>query len=180
MAKDIKTLNWEQSNKFVSINIVPDHFKDRNLYALLESLMDRYQIAPSTLSLEITERMKIDNLEQARACLDDFYKKGIELKLDDAGTGYGGFSYIQELGISTLKIDKMFVDTINSDDLKGSVLDAIISFAKSSNLKMIAEGVEHQDQVEYLKERDVFMIQGYIYAKPMPIEQLKTWLAERN
>lgn len=62
--------------------------------------------------------MKIDNLPHLRACLDDFYKKGIDLKLDDAGTGYGGFSYIQELGISTLKIDKMFFDTINSNNLK--------------------------------------------------------------
>ena len=102
------------------------------------------------------------------------------MKLDDAGTGYAGFSYIQELGISTLKIDKMFFDTINSNDLKSSVLDAIISFAKSSNLKMIAEGVEHQHQVEYLKERDVFMIQGYIYAKPMPIAQLQKLLQERD
>lgn len=179
MAKDIKTLKWDKSDQFVSINIVPDHFKDNALYELLESLMNQYEIAPSTISLEITERMKIDNLPQARACLDDFYKKGIDLKLDDAGTGYGGFSYIQELGISTLKIDKMFIDTINSDDLKSSVLDAIISFAKSSNLKMIAEGVEHQHQVDYLKKRDVCMIQGYIYAKPMPIAQLQQWLKDR-
>jgi len=180
MAKDIKVLGWNKSDKFVSINIVPDHFKDRDLYLLLDSLMTRYDISPSTISLEITERMKIDNLPQARGCLNEFYNKGIDLKLDDAGTGYGGFSYIQELGISTIKIDKMFVDTINSDDLKSSVLDAIISFAKSSNLKMIAEGVEHEHQVKYLKEREVFKIQGYIYAKPMPIKQLQKWLLKRT
>ena len=101
MAKDIKMLKWDQSEKFVSINIVPDHFKDNALYELLESLMNHYEITQSTISLEITECMKIDNLPHLRACLDDFYKKGIDLKLDDAGTGYGGFSYIQELGIST-------------------------------------------------------------------------------
>ncbi len=109
-----------------------------------------------------------------------FYKKGITLKLDDAGTGYGGFSYIQELGISTLKIDKMFVDTIARDDIKSSVLDSIISFAKSSKLGMIAEGVEEQHQVEYLKQHDVFLIQGYVYAKPMPIAELKKWIDVRE
>ena len=94
--------------------------------------------------------------------MEDFYQLGMSLKLDDAGTGYGGFSYIQELGVSTLKIDKMFVDTINSDDVKHTVLDAIISFAQSSELGTIAEGVESESQVSYLKEQGVFLIQGYV------------------
>jgi len=100
------------------------------------------------------------------------------LKLDDAGTGYGGFSYVQELGIDTLKIDKMFVDTINSDDVKRSVLDAIIAFADSSELKTIAEGVEDFAQVNYLAERGVYAIQGYVYAKPMPVEDLAKWVVK--
>ena len=176
---DIKSLGWGDTNKFVSINIVPDHLKDDRLYRFIEQVTGECKVPAGILSLEITERMKIENLEQARNNLEAFYQQGINLKLDDAGTGYGGFSYIQELGISTLKIDKMFVDTIDRDDIKGSVLESIISFAKSSKLGMIAEGVEHPHQVEYLKQRDVLMIQGYVYAKPMPIAQLKQWIASR-
>ena len=119
------------------------------------------------------------NLKEARNNLEQFYQEGIELKLDDAGTGYGGFSYIQELGISTLKIDKMFVDTIEKEDVKSSVLAAIISFAKSSKLGMIAEGVEEQYQVDFLKQHGVFNIQGYFYGKPMPLEEFKAWLEQR-
>ncbi|MFA0703808.1 EAL domain-containing protein, partial [Vibrio sp. 10N.222.48.A8] len=88
-----------------------------------------------------------------------------------------GFSYVQELGIDTLKIDKMFVDTIETTDVKTSVLDAIISFIQTSNLKAIAEGVETKEQVEYLKQRGIYQIQGYIYAKPMPLEQFQQWLS---
>ena len=108
--------------------------------------------------------------------LEKFYQAGIKLRLDDAGTGYGIFSYVHELGASTLKIDKMFVDTINRDDVKGTVLGAIIAFARSSNLEMIAEGVENSYQVDYLSSKGVFYIQGYIYAKPMSFEHFSEWL----
>jgi len=177
---DIKSLEWDNTDNFVSINIVPEHLKDDQLYQLIIQLTKEHKIPATSLSLEITERMKIDNLEGARNNLEAFYEKGITLKLDDAGTGYGGFSYIQELGISTLKIDKMFVDTIAQDDIKSSVLESIISFAKSSGLGMIAEGVEEQHQVDYLKQHDVFLIQGYVYAKPMPIAELKQWIDARR
>jgi len=178
--KDAKALGWDKSGQFISINIVPEHLTSNRLLSLVEQLIAEFDIPPKVLSLEITERMKIENLEQARQHLEGFYRQGINLKLDDAGTGYGGFSYIQELGISTLKIDKMFVDTIARDDIKGSVLEAIISFAKSSKLELIAEGVEAPHQVEYLQQRDVVMIQGYVYAKPMSVSELKAWIAGRE
>ncbi|SFC78215.1 EAL domain-containing protein [Pseudoalteromonas denitrificans] len=174
--QDIKVLGWDKTDQFISVNIVPEHLENSRLYELIEKLLEDNKVPPSALSLEITERLKIENLEEARESLNVFYNKGIELKLDDAGTAYGGFSYIQELGISTIKIDKMFVDTIDKDDLKSSVLESIISFAKSSNLDMIAEGVEEEAQVSYLQKRDVFLIQGYFYAKPMPIDELVLWI----
>lgn len=99
-------------------------------------------------------------------------KKGYQFKIDDFGTGYGGFAYLQNLQISSIKIDKMFVDTINTHDVKISVLDSIIASAQGGNIEVIAEGVEHQYQVDYLAERNVFWIQGYFYAKPMPLEQV--------
>ncbi|WP_168203980.1 EAL domain-containing protein [Aliikangiella coralliicola] len=178
--KSIKLLGWDKSEKFMSINIVPEHLKSKQLFNLIEQLRQENSIPAASISLEITERMQISDLAEARENLEDFYQQGIELKLDDAGTGYGGFSYIQELDISTLKIDKMFVDTIGKDDVKGSVLTSIISFVNTSGLKVIAEGVESEEQVQYLKERDVFLIQGYVYAKPMPVDELTGWLRNRE
>jgi len=179
-AADIKALNWENGSQFMSVNIVPEHLKTNHLFDLIQQLCQRNNITPKAFSLEITERMKIDDLAQARRALQNFYDLGVELKLDDAGTGYGGFSYIQELNISTLKIDKMFVDTIASEDLKGAVLESMISFAKDSHLGMIAEGVEDKHQVSYLQERNVYLIQGYVYAKPMPIEEFVDWVKKTH
>lgn len=176
---DLATLGWNESGQFASVNIVAEHLENEDLFDEISTAISKHNLQPSNLSLEITERKQIPNLAAARKFLDQFYAKGIDLKLDDAGTGYGGFSYIQELGVNTLKIDKMFVDTINSDDVKRSVLDAIIAFADSSNLKTIAEGVEEKDQVAYLAERGVYAIQGYVYAKPMPLSELRTWLSKQ-
>lgn len=177
---DLKRFGWNKTGQFASVNIVPEHLDSDVFYKLLTQGMERHGLIPKNISLEITERRQIANLAQARKALDAFFEYGIDLKLDDAGTGYGGFSYVQELGISTLKIDKMFVDTIQSDDVKRSVLDAIIAFAKSSELKTIAEGVEDKAQVEYLEQHGVYAIQGYVYAKPMPAEDLVGWLAKNE
>ncbi|MEC4728927.1 EAL domain-containing protein [Shewanella sp. D64] len=173
--QDIVKLGWSGGTQFMSINIVPVHLTNDELFNLVKALCEKHHIVPSTLSLEITERQKIPDLSLAKATLNRFYEYGINLKLDDAGTGYGGFSYVQELGILTLKIDKMFIDTIETDDVKNSVLDAIISFIETSNLDAIAEGVENQKQVEYLKQRGIYKIQGYVYGKPMPIEDLEVY-----
>ncbi len=174
--RDIAALGWHKDKRFMSVNIVPEHLKSDQFYQFVNEQLTLHKLPANAISIEITERMRIDDLKQARNHLDVFYKAGIELKLDDAGTGYGGFSYIQELEVSTLKIAKMFIDTIASDDIKAPILKSIISFAKTSNLKIIAEGVEDETQVEYLKEHGVFLIQGYVYARPMPINDLIDWL----
>jgi sensor c-di-GMP phosphodiesterase-like protein len=180
VVNDIVSMNWHNTDRFISINIVPKHIENDVFYHFLTTAMTEHQIPAKNISLEITERLQIDDLKTARSQLDKFFNYGVDLKLDDAGTGYGGFSYVQELGINTLKIDKMFIDTIDSDDVKASVLDAIINFAQTSKLKTIAEGVEEQSQVSYLAKHNVFVIQGYVYARPMAKLDLLAWLTERK
>ncbi|MCD6656858.1 EAL domain-containing protein [Vibrio cholerae] len=155
--------------RWVSINVVADHLEQHHLTHLLEELHWPYS---ERLKFELTERVPIKAMTQAQEEVFYLLKKGYQFKIDDFGTGYGGFAYLQNLQISSIKIDKMFVDTINTHDVKISVLDSIIASAKGGNIEVIAEGVEHQYQVDYLAERNVFWIQGYFYAKPMPLEQV--------
>ena len=103
---------------------------------------------------------------------DALTNKGYKFKIDDFGTGYGGFSYLQDLGIRCVKVDKMFIDPIGSDDQKLKVLDSIVSAANKAECEMIAEGVESQAQVEYLAQHAIYLIQGYVYAKPEPLTNL--------
>jgi EAL domain-containing protein (putative c-di-GMP-specific phosphodiesterase class I) len=123
--------------------------------------------------VEITERHQFPDLDRGRAALHYLADAGIRIALDDAGTGFGGFAYIQELPITTMKIDKMFIDTlreVEGADPKRGVLKAIIEFAKAAGLQVIAEGVETEEQVRRLELEGVFKIQGFVYSRPMPAE----------
>ncbi|MBR9728968.1 EAL domain-containing protein [Shewanella intestini] len=173
--KMVADINHEKQLKvpiFFSINIVPAHLLDDQLLLFCQDLITNHRLGHHRLSLEITERFPIADLDVARAMLLRFFELGIDLKLDDAGTGYGSFSYIEKLGVSTIKIDKMFVDTIGvNNNFKAKTIEAIIAFSQESGLRMIAEGVETQAQVDYLAAKKVNYIQGFFYSKPLPAEE---------
>lgn len=158
--------------QWVSVNLVAAHIERPHLQ---DMLMKMQWPDPERLTFEITERIPISDVKSAAREIAKLGLRGYHFKIDDFGTGYGGFAYLQQLGIRCIKIDKMFIDTIGTSDLKRSVLDAIIAFGRESKMEMIAEGVETQEQLTYLAERGVFFIQGYVYAKPMPINQVLEW-----
>ncbi|NOI25981.1 EAL domain-containing protein [Vibrio mediterranei] len=172
---DLTKLDWDSSRKFVSINVVPELLVNDKLCNRIVALCSFYKVPTSLINLEITERLKIPDLDRVKGPLNNFRKQGINIKLDDVGTGYGGFRYIQELDIDSIKIDKMFVDSICDPRIKCNVLDAIIAFIKTSGLEAIAEGVENVEQLEYLSQNGIYNIQGYIYAKPMAFVDFKYW-----
>lgn len=154
---------------WVSINLVAEHIEKQHLSTLLSSL-DWPQA--KRIKFELTERIPINDLTAASQEIALLMEKGYQFKIDDFGTGYGGFSYLQHLHIRSIKIDKMFVDTIETDDVKKSVLDSIIASAKAGNIELIAEGAETINQVDYLAQQGVFLIQGYVYARAMPINEV--------
>ena len=171
---DFNKLGWAGSHKYLSINVVPEHLTSRRLFKFIRDFVNQGVINADQIKLEITERLEIDDLLGARSYLEDFYQFGITASLDDAGTGYGCFLYLQELGLTSLKIDKMFIDTITATK-DTAVLNSIISLAKSLKLDIVAEGVESPNQVTYLKRRGVKAIQGYVYSHPMPVTDFIDW-----
>ncbi|MGB6187646.1 MAG: EAL domain-containing protein [Aeromonas molluscorum] len=166
---DLKLL---ASPQWVSVNLVAAHVEQTHLQ---EMLLRLHWPDPQRLTFELTERTPISDMKSAAREMAALGLRGYHFKIDDFGTGYGGFAYLQQLGISRIKIDKMFIDTIGTQDLKRNVLDAIITFGHKSGMEMIAEGVENQGQLDYLAERGVYLIQGYVFAKPMPIAEIANW-----
>lgn len=163
--KMVKDNNTICQSIIFSFNLTPSQL-DRPEF--VQELLDFcHPSPPFKLAFEITEREPFKDPKQARLIMDKFSQLGIIFELDDAGTGYGSFSYIQELGFDILKIDKMFVDTIMSDNIKINVLDGIIEFGHTANITMIAEGVEYEKQADYLRKKGVFLHQGYYYSKPL-------------
>lgn len=166
----INCQNFEFSSFFCAFNLTASQIESDNFIdRLLSMFIDYRGFIPA---FEITERQEFNDKEAAKRNIKRLQSCGYQIKLDDAGTGYGGFSYFLNFNIDTIKIDKMFVDIIGHEDFKINVLNAIIEMAKSLELTIIAEGVETQEQVDYLSEKKVDLLQGYYFSKPVPYHQL--------
>ncbi|WP_394202524.1 EAL domain-containing protein [Shewanella waksmanii] len=156
-----------QSRSFrCSINLVPKHVELPDFSDELSRLAaDGFPTMQ--LAVEITERLPMHDLASANKHLKLMQSLGVCVELDDAGTGYGGSSYLQELSIDVMKIDKLFVDTLLYSPQKTQVLDANIQLANMLNLQVIAEGVETAEQSQALLQKGVRLQQGYLFSKPL-------------
>ncbi|AQS39899.1 EAL domain-containing protein [Shewanella psychrophila] len=136
-------------------------------------------IKANTIKFEITERLPIKNFILTSKYLGMFYELGVTSVIDDIGTGYGTFLYLNELGARGIKIDKYFIDTINSNG-GTKILDAIINLANNLELEIIAEGVETDTQQTYLLKRGVYLQQGYLFSQPLNAESFRRKIVISN
>ena len=140
----------------------------------LNDLLKLYKIDPSWIELELTETSLVDTDEMSIGTLKSVHDLGVKLTLDDFGTGYTAFSQLINYPVDSLKIDKSFIDNLNSsDETQATMVKAIISIADSYQLKTIGEGVEEPEQYHFLIEHGCNMIQGYLFSKPIPWGNLK-------
>jgi len=147
----------------------------------LKELLTLYKIDPKWIELELTETSLVDTDEMSIATLKSVHALGVKLTLDDFGTGYTAFSQLINYPVDNLKIDKSFIDNLDSlDDTQATMVKAIISIANSYQLKTIGEGVEEPEQYEFLVQHGCNMIQGFLFAKPMLWDDLKTYIHDPN
>ena len=151
----------------ISVNISPKQFIDDNFLENIINTVENEGISPSQITLEITEQVFIDNMTDCIKVFKELKDIGFKISLDDFGTGYSSLSYLSKLPIDTLKIDKSFVDNIESDIHSLSLIKGILYLSHSINLKVIVEGVETYGQYKLLKELGVDTIQGYYFSKPL-------------
>ena len=136
---------------------------------------------PHNLELEITETSVVKSIKDAVKALNTFREEGFSIALDDFGTGVSSLSYLKQLPISTLKIDKSFIDDVPQSEKDSSILKAILAIGRTLNLDIVLEGVETEEQVRFLRqESESLIFQGYYFAKPMTSPELLNWLAQRN
>lgn len=174
--RDTRELLVQQPGWHVAVNFSGEDLKNAASQHRIAEQMRAHGFNATHLIAEITERVFVD-AEEARARLQALRSMGVAIAIDDFGTGYSSLAYLTQLELDYLKIDKTFVDTIGTEAVTSEVVGHIIALAKSLNLQMIAEGVETQQQADFLRERDVQFAQGWLFAKPMPIAELLTRLA---
>lgn len=170
---------FQQEPKFQSIhlgvNVPPSYLHEPKNIANLCNYALQFRRVGIRLAVEVTERQILDDI--GREALTELRKSGILVSIDDFGTGHTALSVIQKTQFDYLKIDKCFVDTIGLETVNSTVLNTIIDLGHRLGVKMIAEGVEEQSQVEYLAEMNVSYLQGYHFSKPLELDELKeSWL----
>ena len=164
----------------VGINLSAAQFRDEDLVAFVRTLITVMDLKPEQLELEITERIAVSNFEKSVAVLNQLKEIGVKTSMDDFGTGYSSLSYIQDLPIDTLKIDRAFVKDINDAGENGEIAKAVINMCNSMGIHTIAEGVETDSQYQYLKFNGVDEIQGWYFAKAMPVKEFEAFVVEHN
>jgi len=158
--------------KGIAINLSARQFYAKDLIPQLKMMLREYKVDPACLEMELTETMVMEDVEMAVDTMRQLRQLGCRLSIDDFGTGYSSLSYLKRFEIDSLKIDKSFIDGLPSDYNDAAITTTIIAMASKLGLSVIAEGIENQAQSDFLSTNGCQLMQGYYYAKPMPIHQL--------
>jgi diguanylate cyclase (GGDEF)-like protein/PAS domain S-box-containing protein len=156
----------------VAVNVSAIQFRQEGFCELIRRVLHETRLAPQYLELELTESLLLANADVVFSVLQELKAMGLKLAIDDFGTGYSSLSYLKQFPVSKLKIDRSFVRdvAVNPDDV--AITTAIISMAKSLNLKVIAEGVEDEPQMSFLRAHHCDEIQGYYFSKPLAVDKV--------
>ena len=175
-----KAILDEDPEFHLAFNISALHFTDQNFFNNVYQLTEYYQISPMQIIFEVTERDLLDKNDDIFVTkMQELIHRGYSLAVDDYGTGHASISYLQHFPFNYLKIDQLFVKAIGTKAITESLIDTIIRLAKSLNLIIIAEGVETDEQFNYLSENDVRFLQGWYFSKALSIEHLIELLKEK-
>ncbi|MEO8292025.1 MAG: EAL domain-containing protein [Actinomycetota bacterium] len=164
----------------MSVNLSVRQLQRAEIVDEVREILAETGLEPSSLILEITESVMMSNMELSIERLGDLKGLGVLLAVDDFGTGYSSLNYIQHFPVDILKVDKSFVDAMNSDTRKSALTATILKLAQDLDLKPVAEGIERPDQLERLLELHCDMGQGFLFAKPLDREALQGLLSERQ
>jgi diguanylate cyclase (GGDEF)-like protein/PAS domain S-box-containing protein len=162
----------------IAINISPRQFNQKDFVDTVLQAITRWDISPSSLKLELTETVILDNTNETIDKMHQLKRAGVEFALDDFGTGYSSLSYLTQLPLSHLKMDQSFVRNIGIKDSDDIIVQTIIVMAESLAIKVIAEGVETEAQRSFLEQLGCPLFQGYLFSKPIPIAELEKFLKE--
>jgi len=158
----------------VAVNVSPRQFQQYDVAQLVSTVVSEEQISPELLEIELTEGAVMHNAEASVITLEKLKRLGVRVSIDDFGTGYSSLSYLKRFPLDMLKIDRSFVRDISSDPNDAAIVRAIITLARNLGIKVTAEGVEDEAQLSFLVAYGCQFAQGYLFGKPMSVEEL-TW-----
>ncbi len=162
----------------VAVNIATSQLMQDNLVDIVKGILNSSGLNPGLLELEITERAMVSNVNKTIERLNILKEMGINIAVDDFGTGYSSLQYLKDFALNHLKIDMSFIRQLFEKDSNKEIVSAIIAMGHSMNLKVTAEGIEDERQLNFLKEKKCDFIQGYYFSKPLPAKDIEKLLTE--
>lgn len=156
----------------IAVNLSEIQIRDEELISFIKENIEAENINPKNIEFEVTETMIMTSLKNNVKVLEELKKIGVSIALDDFGTGYSSLNYLRKLPIDTVKIDKSFVDDIGKEFKDECIIEKIVELAHLLNIEVVAEGVENEEQFEFLKDIDCDMIQGYYFSKPKTFDEI--------
>ena len=174
-----QTQIWQRQMAYspkVSVNLSGRQFSQLHLVDNIKDIIGDIRLDPTSVELEITETIAMENLERTNSKLQELKAMGIQIVIDDFGTGYSSLSYLKRFPFHKLKIDQSFVRNCIEDEQDAAIIKSIISMAHSLKLSVVAEGVETEEQLKFLVENNCDYIQGYLLSKPLENEDFVAWL----
>lgn len=163
----IKQISSTHPNMNVAVNVSPIQLRDPNFLPFIRKTMQKYKINPESIELEITEGVFIGDDNISTKMIRDIKNLGVKVSIDDFGTGYSSFSYLKNIEIDCIKLDKIFIDDIETSTKGRSLVRGMIDMAHNLSCKVVAEGVENEAQKDFLRAISCDYIQGYYYSKPL-------------
>lgn len=164
----------------MAVNLSPIQLRDQNLVTFIESVLNEYEVSPSSLELEITEGVLMGGHNYVENALSTLNNLGVQIAMDDFGTGYSSLSYLRNYSFNILKIDRSFINDITVDPSDRELVNAIIAMAHGLGLDVIAEGVETEEQLAYLQAQGCQYAQGYYFSKPVPPDEILEMIKVQN
>jgi len=164
----------------VSINFSAKQFKSKKILTVIQDVLDMNNVKPEDLQIEITETVAMEDTEQNKNTLKDLEKMGIYVSIDDFGIGYSSLEMLKKFDLHTLKIDRSFVQGVGEVSKDSKIVSSIISMARNLDLKIIAEGVENSQQLEFLKANNCDEIQGFYLSRPLSVTKAEIFLKKHQ
>ncbi len=164
----------------LSFNLSPVQFEQQDIFQVVSSMLEKYNLAPSRLILEVTESTALKNLDRSIELLNTFNQAGITVSIDDFGTGYSNLLMLSVLPAKELKIDKSFVSSMLENEKSRKLVETIINIARTMEMTVVAEGIETEEQQVALAELGCDYLQGFLFSRPLPPEQVPWLLLQKN
>lgn len=164
----------------MAINIAISQLQHPHFVDTMKAIIAETQVDPSRLELEISESSITTNFHECAQKMSELKATGVHFVIDDFGTGYSNLGYLKHFPFDKLKIDKLFIDEITSNNNEQYIVEAIINLAKQMNLEVLAEGVETREQLKYLRKHHSDQVQGFYYSEPLDVGECTDLLAQGN